>query len=573
MGMLEQIIYDYTYENRERFNPLLFERDDNDIIEELKRVINCCQRNKYYTIKVNSFEVIDKPIEVYNKLRSYEQHRIDMRKQEQDNIYDSISIRESKVKLLVVNYFISIKGKSENIEVLIAVPRYVEKYYFEIQGNLYLPMWQIVDGSTYNNASTNAKNANNTQKTIFMPIKIFRFCNKLIDIDGNEVNIVLYSSNVFNKNILAFKYILAKYGLIGTFDLTKIKVINVSNECPERRDTEYVFESNGIYISVPKMIFDADYVTQSLVYTILKTITKGVVYNDLFTIDHWISHLDSDINITNYSYERGDRLLESLEGIYDESTRRSIKLPEDQKDNIYKLLLWMMRNFSDLMMKDNQDVSLKRVRIAEYIASLYAIRLSSGIHRIASNGKRANLGTIRKSINIPPFYLLSQISKCSLVAYKNSVNEDDAISSTKFSYKGISGIGEKNGSNVSEIQRRIHYSNIGIVDTCSSSDSSPGLTGVLCPYSNLNEDGFFKEYQEPNSWEDKFGELMDEYRNINGLIEVATFRNKVLGEDNNEEIEMVKECKQVVSKIAKYVTEADQRYPNIDGMIIPAYVN
>ena len=256
---------------------------------------------------------------------------------------------------------------------------------------------------------------------------------------------------------------------------------------------------------------------------------------------------------------------------YDKSTMDSIKLPLEYKDDVFKILLWIMRNFSDLMMKDNQDVSLKKVRIAEYIASLYAMRLSTGIHGISANGKRATVSTIRKRINIMPDYLLTQIAKCSLINYRNSVNEDDAIASLKFSYKGISGIGEKNASNVSEIQRRIDPSNLGIVDTCSSSDTSPGLTGTICPYSPMMKDGFFKDYEEPNNWEEGFSRIMDEYKSICGLIEVATFKNQILDVDTNkEEVEILQESKFSIGKMVAMIHRTEANSEIIPGMFLPA---
>jgi hypothetical protein len=569
---IPELLYNYSFDERERFNPQLFQRNDDNIVRELQNVILTCQRDKYFTIKVNSFEVIDSPIEIYNTMRKYEQDRIDRISKPIENIYDYIPIRNSKTRLMIVHYTIGIRDKYEDLDVLINLPRYTDKYYFELQGNYYLPMFQIVDGSTYNNANTNAKCASTTQKTIFMPIKIFRFHNKLTTIDGEELPIVLYSSNIFNRNIIVFKYLLAKFGLMGTFMQSGIGCIKVLKDKPDDNSNMYIFEKHEIYIQVPKMIFDSDYVTQSLIYTILKVINKDVVYEDLFTIDYWIDRLDNDVTLTKYSHEKGVKLLESLEGIYDPSTKAAIKLPLEYKDDIYKVLLWMIRNFSDLMMKDNQDSSLKRVRLDEYLASLYAIKLSNGIKRISVSGKRATISTIRKAINISPNYLLSQITKCSLVNYRNSVNEDDAIFCTKFSYKGISGIGEKTGSNVSEIQRRMDVSNLCNIDTCSSSDSNPGLTGNITPYSNLREDGFFKDFEEPNSWEEKFSELMNLYKESVGLVEGATFKKKVLGQGDDEEIEILKEAACCLQNTVDYVRKVEENSLIIPGTFVPAYI-
>lgn len=563
----EQMLSMYNDHHAIPFNEKLFERDDNAICEQILRVIKKCERSKFFTIKLNSYQIIEDPEEVYNTLYNYEQARIDRSKQpDQENPYDYISIKDSDIKLMVINYIIGVKDKYSDLQVLIMVPRYVEKYCFRIQGNYYMPMFQIVDGSTYNNANTNAKNNTVTQKTVFTPIKIFRFHDTIQTVDGETLNIVLYSI-IMNKLVPAFKYLLAKYGLIGTFELSKISCISVINNKPEPDDNYYVFEKSGIYLTVPKVIYNNDHLIQSLIHTIYHCIYKDTKYEDMFSVEYWISILDSSNH--QYSREKGERSLESLEGSYDITTQECIRLPEEDKDNVYKIILWMIRHYSELMVKDNLDVSLKRVRHPdEYVASLYAMRLITGIHRISSHGHRAKIDTIRKAINIPPNYLLTQISKCSLVNYNNLVNEDDGMASIKMSYKGISGIGEKNVNNVSDNQRRIHPSNMGIIDTCSSGNSDPGMTGNLTPFCDIDEHGFFREFQEPNNWEEKFSKLMGEYKSITGMKEVAIFKNRVLGVDNSDEIQMLQESEDITQELIQIVTFIEETSDFIDGTIL-----
>ena len=50
-------IRQYNDEHREEFNPLFFYRSDDDIIQELQKVILSCQRDKHFLIRVESFEV------------------------------------------------------------------------------------------------------------------------------------------------------------------------------------------------------------------------------------------------------------------------------------------------------------------------------------------------------------------------------------------------------------------------------------------------------------------------------------------------------------------------------------
>ena len=101
-----------------------------------------------------------------------------------DNQYEFINLNQSDIRLMIVTYRVAInvannlsirpedlasgKVKSEDtFDVLIAIPRVVDKYYFRINGIMRSILYQIVDGSTYNNGYTNAKIPNISFKIIF----------------------------------------------------------------------------------------------------------------------------------------------------------------------------------------------------------------------------------------------------------------------------------------------------------------------------------------------------------------------------------------------------------------------
>ena len=175
-----EFIRKFNDENRKIFNDELFERNDDEIIEELKKVILSCERHKYFILKVQKFTVIEDYPTIIRMLREQENIKSDS-KDKDFNKYDYIALKDSDIKLLVVDYFIKVKypkkeGHGEkNLRVLIMVPRFVDKYYFKIFGNYYCPKYQIVDGSTYNNANSNAKCQNVTFKSLFMATRIYKY--------------------------------------------------------------------------------------------------------------------------------------------------------------------------------------------------------------------------------------------------------------------------------------------------------------------------------------------------------------------------------------------------------------
>lgn len=549
-----ELLHDYNETNRPKFNEALFTRSDDDIINEIEKVILSCQRDSFFTIKVEAFKVIDDYNEIHKILYNHEE-RIKNKNKKKENSYSFINLKDSDIKLLAVKYFISIKGESDHITVYIAIPRLVDKYYFRINGNIYSAMYQIVDGSTYNNSTSNSKNASVTSKTMFMPTRIYRISYNMKTTEKETVKATFYSSRIFNKSLGGMKYILAKFGLYGAFRYLGIECIDITNYDPKNKDMYTFLKNDNIYVSVPKMIFDADPMTQSLTCTIFRSITKDTVYEELFTTEYWIKSLGGEFN--NFSIEKGTSILDSIEGIYDIATREEISLPDDYKKDTYDILRWMMREFNNLKIKDNLDISTKKIRYAGYIASLYAMKISKGIYRVADLNKKANLDSIKKAISTPPLYLLGAITKCKLVNYRNMVNDMDAIIALKFTYKGVSGLGEGSSNAIPDIYRAIHPSHIGRVDLDSSSATDPGITGTICPLVQIYN-GSFSEYDEPNYWESEFAELMKNYRSTTGLKELAIFKKDVLNIDTTEELAVINDSLNTMKQLIKpiyYVNE------------------
>ena len=170
-----------------------------------------------------------------------------------------------------------------------------------------------------------------------------------------------------------------------------------------------------------------------------------------------------------------------------------------------------MREFTYLKNKSNVDITLKRMRLAEYIAHTYAIKLSGGIRRISDMGKGVTLKSIIKSIYTAPMYIINQIINMSnLVSYRDLVNDNDATLALKYTYKGISGLGE-DGSSVQKLYRYVNPTQAGIVDLDSSTDSDPGMSGIFCPMGKLYPDYSFTDYQEPDFWEENQKRYQTEY--------------------------------------------------------------
>ena len=523
-------IHDFNDEFRPKFNEKLFERNDQDIVDEVSKVILSCQKDKYFTLKVLSIETIRNYEDIYNTLRNHYESK-KKKGDKRPNPYDYISIRKSEIILLKVTYFIQkngiermkingvdmdVQNPSRTLEVLIELPKVVDKYYFYLQGNYYNAVYQIVDGSTYNNSTTNSsKNDNVTLKTLFMSVRIYRMFRDLVDVNTKEkIHTILYTSIIFKNHVNVMYYHLAKFGLYATFKLFHIYGIRFSNQ-PVNDPNCYCFKKHNIYVVVDKVAFQEP-VIQSMVVTLLDGIFKDATIASLCSWEYWLVVLG--IAYKHPTVDKGLFVLDSLESIYDINTKEKLHLPEEAKKDIYMVLKWLVCNFSDLRAKDNTDVSIKRVRIAEYIAHTYAMKLTRGIHRISDLGKKVKLKQIVAAVYTQPQFIISKIILMSnLIAYMDAVNDNDATQVLKWTYKGISGLGE-DGGKIQPVYRFVDPSHLGILDLDTSGASDPGMTGMLCPMTEIH-DGSFTNYQEPNGWDEKVEESRKEYLKAKGKID------------------------------------------------------
>lgn len=584
-----ELIHEYNKEYRPQFNRKFFERTDDDLINAIKYIVYSCERNAAFTIKINSFEVIENYDDVNHVLWEYEDSIINKGKttdnssnnkknsKKKDNQFAFINLKSSALKVIKVEYFIEINEKknglvSDTVTVYIAIPRIIDGFYYKLNGNIYSAMYQIVDASTYNNsAAKNTKKQSITFKTIFMPIRVYRYSNNLTDINGIKIQATYFVANMFRKSLLLMKYLLAKFGVIECMNFLYIKDVYIVQDYSQfNNDNYYIFQAKDMYIVCSKQLYDSIQIMQSFIYSLYCIIsyTKDISYNNIFEKKSWVKALGEEFTNKNIdtTFEKGCNILNSLEFIYDELTKEDLHLPDEDKADVYRVLRWMMYEFNALRQKDNLDISTKKVRYAEYLASYYAAKLAKGIYRISDKDDRADLDTIRKAIQIPPMYLINAITTCQLVNYKNCVNDLDSLIALKYTYKGISGIGEKSNA-ISGAYRSIHPSHLGRVDIDSSSNSDPGISGTICPLAQLYN-GHFTQYQEPSSWRDDVSKVFDIYRAADSRKNMYRLLddNNLSKQKNNTD--SLNEALSTAKNMAEMVNFAIQNEEYIDGFDI-----
>lgn len=588
--------------NKEPFNPALFERSDAEVLDQLQKVIKSCERrNNYFSIEVLGFRVIDDYDEIKQTLYNYYEYltRNKPKMKKKDNQYEFINLNQSDIRLMIVTYKVAVnlennlsirpedlasgKVKSEDtFDVLIAIPRVVDKYYFRINGIMRSILYQIVDGSTYNNGYTNAKIPNISFKIIFMAARVFRYMIGLIDYNtGEEIKLFNYRANIFNKTVCACQYFLAKFGFNGSMEFLGINGVYITDH-PQNISGYYCFEkAPGLYIMADKYLTDNDYVTQAFVTCIFSNLIPGVDYKLAYTTEFWVRILGGSFNRTGIdkyiamfngdptvtdTFNKGMSILDSFENIYDISTKEDLRLKDESKEDMYCVLRWIIREFNALKKKDNYDVSIKRVRFGQYVAATYIYKVAKGINRVSDQNNRITVESIKKAIRTDPMYLLNAIAKSNLVTYRNMVSDMDSLLALKYSLKGISGIGEEDSNSIPDSIRFVHTSHVGRIDLDSSSDNNPGITGMISPFVQLDH-GYFSDKGEPDGWEERYRDLYETYKEAEGYREVFSAKDKLLNikEDPNKVQSAEENAIAMKQLVINAMTAVDQNIITLPG--------
>ena len=544
-----QFIHDFAAKHRPKFNQKLFYRSDDEIIQHLMKIIKSCEREMgiggYFTIRIESFKVIDDYNEVNSILQKYQEVNINKSSKLKgvlDNRYDFIDLKESDLKLLVVTYYIEAADGREMFDVIIAVPRVIDQFYYRINGNIRSAMYQIVDASTYNNGTSSAKKPMNVFKTIFQPIRIFRNLTTQTTTDGEEVPLVTYDADIFKKSVEMSKYIFAKMGLIRGLQFLGLDgIINITDE-DDKDPRFYTFlpkKSSNIYIKVPRAMMEQNLVVQHVTNMLCSEFTrKFAVMPFIYHREYWLDALGRHYNLAT-PREKGISVLASLEFIYDIGTREQLRLPECEKKDIYSIFRWILYEFGAISRKNNLNTSIKRMRCGEYVASLYAPRLSkNGIYRLSDMGEKVDLRSIKKALMTDPMYLINEITNCSLINFRDMMTDNDSYLALKYTYKGIAGIGESGSSAIPDVYKYVHPTNLGIVDLDASSPTDPGVSGCIVPLLQLYDNDYFTDFQEPCSWRDDLERQYAIYRQKVEQKEVVEFKRLVLDDINPNELQL-----------------------------------
>ena len=99
--------------------------------------------------------------------------------------------------------------------------------------------------------------------------------------------------------------------------------------------------------------------------------------------------------------ESGNSTIMFFERLLDVTTKNILKISDINKQSIYSIVKWMIQNFAELKQKNNMDLSTKRLRLNEYIASMLSIRLGESVNRVLASQGKATFKQVEKYIQVP----------------------------------------------------------------------------------------------------------------------------------------------------------------------------
>ena len=275
---------------------------------------------------------------------------------------------------------------------------------------------------------------------------------------------------------------------------------------------------------------------------------------DLEDIDYWTEHIGGLFTKTAHKMrDSGNSTITFFERLLDLTTKDILKVSEINKQSIYSIVRWMIQNFAELKQKNNMDLSTKRLRLNEYIASMLSMRLGESVNRLLSSQGKATFKQVENIFKFPGNIVLQLLQTSQLLKYDDRVNDLDIFSALRYTVKGPNSLGSKSDRNINVKFRGVHPSYLGNLDINVYSSSSPGLSGSCTPFAKVHK-LYFDDAPEPQDQEYEIMKELAEEDAKQGVLSIEIGNNSV--EYYEARMEMLK--RQANNFNITYMTDEDE---------------
>ena len=515
--------YSNVKEVESRFNMALINRTNDDDL--ITYIVDACK----------SLEVIEN-IKFLGYEYTDDESKIDMNKyittrstRSKDKIKKYIFIHDNRVGELTVRFELTCwsKEKKEMItkiqdkKILIQIPD--ENNYYLMKGKKFFLLYQMVDTSTYNTKDSVVLRS-------LLPIDVKRSHMDIYDSNKEEYSCAVFTIKMFNKDRDILPFFFATKGFFETIDYFGLKgIIDLVEINEEDENFMYFPISSKLYIKVVKKFFTNYKFVRSFVAMILRVTTNRITYDIMMDRYAWVEYIGKFNNSgqTKNYYEKGKSTLMFLSRMVDITTKKVLRVSEENKKDVYAILRWILLSYDGLRNKDNLDLANKRLRYNEFIGALFTSVLSEKLNSkvIGRNRNNLDMDMLKDIFKFPGNIILTILYKSGLLRFDDINNDLDFPTKLKFSRKGISTLGNKSQRTISKRFRALHPSHIRRIDLTAIGNSDPGSSGVLCPA--IKSDGLY--LSDRNEPETQFYELCkaaDEYLETEGWMVITDYQDE-----------------------------------------------
>lgn len=392
----------------------------------------------------------------------------------QSNVPRSIEV--NRIQTYKIDCHVRFEEESEEKTILLDFPEYINGT-FTLNSVIYTPLFQIADKGSY----VGSKNKL-ILKTLQMPVILVKRQAKINNPEYiHAVKIKVFKSIVnvlVGLNYNSAKDCLSFYGLESDeYEFFNEKP-NIKLKAELESKSQHVFQFRNKYFYVFKKMKDV----------VVETICE-YLFSSNFKSKEEICSENSNLEIKRKIFKSKIRTLNlSLERILDPITASNlVHIDPKDKQSIHHVIRWMTYYYNELYCADTLHFDHKRLKLEEYLLSPISYKLSDAIFRVFNSSKRNQISLKRLSstLTFPQDYLIKKLISESLIRPISVSNGVLAFQKFKAT------VSTSNGNEVSTASREQHETSIGHIGSSFASSSDPGKTLTICPYTTVDEDGFY----------------------------------------------------------------------------------
>lgn len=417
-------------------------------------------------------------------------------------------IEPSRLELAQVHFHLELQDNVRDITLSIFLPKLVDRLFYHLNGSIYYPILQLVDRGTYVTRKTF------TLKTLLMPL-VFRRDTQVTMKDmlsETEHTELVYTLDLFRSRINVFRYFFANRGwgeTLNYFGMDETLIVLPKEDAltldPAEWRAHEIKGSAGLAIAASREWIAQDPHYHGAMMATLVDAFDGVQrkFIESDEIPQWKRRLGKYFTQNSNGYEeKADKILISLERILDRRTRKNLAhVRAEDKQDVYGILRWMMREYRTLVQVDGMDVRNKRIRVAEYLIHPLLLKFSESTYRLLNSKNltfRGLVGVFKPfihDIDDPKSrpqanFLIKKLITNELLRYSNMVNSIDLITALRWTTRGPQSMSDRGRSDVSLRYRGHHPSYVGRVGLSAASAGDPGTSGTLVPFAETRDQFF-----------------------------------------------------------------------------------